>query len=61
MNMRSTGQLETFVLIYAAKMIQYVFLTVLGEARVARLFLVQHTNMGKSIPNNHKIYQMATK
>jgi hypothetical protein len=26
--------------------------------RVARLFLVQHSKIGKNIPNNHKIDQM---
>jgi hypothetical protein len=31
-----------------------------GESRVARFFLVQHTKTGKNIPNNHKIYRMAT-
>jgi hypothetical protein len=30
-------------------------------SRVARFFLVQHTKTGKNIPNNHKIYQLATK
>jgi hypothetical protein len=30
-------------------------------SRVARFFLVQHTKTGKNVPNNHKIYQMATK
>jgi hypothetical protein len=29
--------------------------------RVARLFLVQHSKIGKNIPNNHKIDQMAIK
>jgi hypothetical protein len=30
-------------------------------SRVARFFFVQHTKTGKNIPNNHKIYQIATK
>jgi hypothetical protein len=29
--------------------------------RAARFFLVQHTEVGKNIPNKHKIYQKATK
>jgi hypothetical protein len=29
--------------------------------RVARLFLVKRTKTGKNIPNDHKIYQIATK
>jgi hypothetical protein len=29
--------------------------------RVARLFLLQHTKMGKNIPNNQEIYQMSIK
>jgi hypothetical protein len=28
--------------------------------RVARFFVVQHTETGKKLPNNHKINQMAT-
>jgi hypothetical protein len=31
------------------------------RSRVARFFLVQLTKMGKIIPNDRKIYQMATK
>jgi hypothetical protein len=32
-----------------------------GRPRVARFFLVQQTKTGKYIPNDHKIYQRATK
>jgi hypothetical protein len=31
------------------------------RARVARLFLVQHTKTGEKYQNGHKIYQMAIK
>jgi hypothetical protein len=30
-------------------------------SRVARFFLAQHTKTGKNIPNDYKIYQVATK
>jgi hypothetical protein len=33
----------------------------LQAPRVARFFLVQHTKTVKTIPNNNKLYQMATK
>jgi hypothetical protein len=33
----------------------------LVTSRVARYFLVQYTNVGKYIPNYHKIYQMSIK
>jgi hypothetical protein len=29
--------------------------------RFARVFVVQHTKMGKNTPNDHKIYQIAIK
>jgi hypothetical protein len=34
---------------------------VLDVHRVARFFLLQHTKKGENLPNNHKIYQIATK
>jgi hypothetical protein len=48
-------------LVYAWIWVTEQVLCLKTEFRVARFFSVQHTKMGRNIPNDHKMYKMAIK